>query len=241
MLNFENLADFLQSFLNFHRLLKSLQFGILQAFDDPGDVLTQQFPGYSTSIFLLILQLSLVFVWNLLLISLKCLIRKWSAFNVQKGLWLRHGYIPEGKEDLRVQEVVHWLLIGLIMTQKAIVEVAVLRRIYSYEIASPLVFKDGFDDYLSLLRAELKKLVEVLFLDPIDFINILYFLVDFLLNLLVEFPLTTTLLLVYQQRIVLVKEISLTRMHNADKIEGIFDQISFYFEIKRRLKCQRRR
>ena len=85
------------------------------------------------------------------------------------------------------------------MTQKAIVEVAVLRRIYSYEIASPLVFKDGFDDYLSLLRAELKKLVEVLFLDPIDFINILYFLVDFLLNLLVEFPLTTTLLLVYQQ------------------------------------------
>ena len=53
------------------------------------------------------------------------------------------------------------------MTQKAIIEIAVLRGIDSHKGASSLIFKNCFNDYLFLFLAQLKPLVKVLFLYPV--------------------------------------------------------------------------
>ena len=59
------------------------------------------------------------------------------------------------------------MLIRFVMTQKAIVEIAVLRGINSHKGTSSLIFKNCFNDYLFLLLAQLKPLMKVLFLYPV--------------------------------------------------------------------------
>ena len=66
------------------------------------------------------------------------------------------------------------------MTQKAIVEIAVLRGIDSYKGASPLVFKNCFNDNLFLFLAQLKPLMKILFLNPVQIGYIFKLIIDFL-------------------------------------------------------------
>jgi hypothetical protein len=78
------------------------------------------------------------------------------------------------------------MLVCLVDAEEAVVKVAVLARVYADELASSLVFEDGLDEDLLLLVRELQKLVQVLFLDPVDLTEVLDLIVDLVLDLLDE-------------------------------------------------------
>ena len=80
--------------------------------------------------------------------------------------------------------MVNCLLIGLILAEEAVVEITVFGRVNSDEVSTPLVLQDGFNNDLFLLLRQLQKLVQILLLDPVELIDVLYLRVDFLLNFL---------------------------------------------------------
>ena len=147
------------------------------------------------------------------------------------------GKLLKAKKHLGIQDLVDCLLIGLVLTQEAVVEIAVFGRVYPDEVPAPLVLEDGFNDDLFLLLGQLQKLVQILLLDPIQLVYVLYLRVDFtlyFLDLLVE---EANLFLSILREGLVVRR-PLLGLDDADEIESVFDQIGLDFEVQGGLECE---
>jgi len=82
-------------------------------------------------------------------------------------------HIFEGEEYFRVQELVEYLLIAFILAQETIVKVTVFGGVDPHKISSALVLQDCLDNNLLLPLRELEEAVQVLFLDPVEFADVL--------------------------------------------------------------------
>ena len=132
--------------------------------------------------------------------------------------------------------MVNCLLIGLILAEEAVVEITVFGRVNSDEVSTPLVLQDGFNNNLFLLLRQLQKLVQILLLDPVELIDVLYLRVDFLLNFLDLLVKEAYLFLSILAGSLVVRR-PLLGLDDADEVESVFDQISLDFEVQRRLEC----
>lgn len=133
------------------------------------------------------------------------------------------GDVFEREENLRVQKLIDNLLIRLILTQEAIVEIAILRWINAHKVPSSLVLKDGFNDDLLLPGRQLQELIQIFFLNPIDFAQVLDLIIYLILNLFVLsihlFRQSFCLILA----LAIVIGVSAFWLYQANQVEGIFD------------------
>ncbi len=147
------------------------------------------------------------------------------------------GNLLKTKKHFRIQDLVNCLLIGLILTQEAVVEITVFGRVYSDEVSTPLVLEDGFNHDLLLLLRQLQKLVQILLLDPIQLVYVLYLRVDFTLYFLDLLVQEANLFLGILRGSLVVRR-PLLGLDDADEIESVFDQISLDFEVQGGLECE---
>lgn len=126
------------------------------------------------------------------------------------------------------------LLILLVRTKKTVVEITVLARVYSYEVASTLVLKHHLNYHFFLSWLKLDELIEIFLLDPVQLIDILYFAVYCFLDQSMKLMCCLGIIL-----LLLLKMHLVVWLCHTNKVESVFDQIGFDFEIKWRLKCQR--
>ena len=79
-------------------------------------------------------------------------------------------------------------MLGLsILTEEAVVVVAIFSGVNPYKVASSLILEHGLKDDVTMLLIELRELVEILLLDPVEVVVVFYLFLQLGQNLALLF------------------------------------------------------
>lgn len=124
------------------------------------------------------------------------------------------------EKDFTEQELIESLLV-LFKGKEAIVEIAVLAGVNPDKLSSTLVLKHGVNHHLLALLGQLQERVEILLLDPVEIIQLLYLRVQGFYYMLRQ-----TLILIptlFESRLVVFEKSVVLRLDYSNKIECVFD------------------